>query len=257
MATSSGWSLTGRLITKHLGALGTTIAGMIANFDPETATEADRDALAARLRDIAGRHAKAKAEWQKEEADVVALRKQIATDTDVAAKLGERLAAGTVTEDAVNLFLDELQAAQDRLPQEEAEAQDAKAFLDELQALVAQMSEQLAQFDAHATKVKRELERAKAARRPFTRAGTYAKRFAAKEAFSKAVGTGFKAGVFMKDIGVVNAPSGAPTLALTGGAKARLDALTPAGHLIRVHLTLTDDHPWAQAFVVIEALLKA
>ena len=88
MATSSGWSLTGRLITKHLGALGTTIAGMIANFDPETATEADRDALAARLRDIAGRHAKAKAEWQKEEADVVALRKQIATDTDVAAKLG-------------------------------------------------------------------------------------------------------------------------------------------------------------------------
>src|SRR3546814_2632778 len=64
-----------------------------------------------------------------------------------------------------------------------------------------------------------EIERAKAARRPFTRAGTYAKRFAAKEAFSKAVGTGFKRGVFMKDIGVVNAPSGAPTLALTGGAR--------------------------------------
>ena len=63
-----------------------------------------------------------------------------------------------------------------------------------------------------------ELERAKAARRPYTRAGTYAKRFAAKEAFSKAVGTGFRHGVFMKDIGVVNAPSGAPTLALTGGA---------------------------------------
>ena len=97
-------------------------------------------------------------------------------------------------------------------------------------------------------------ERAKAARRPLTRAGTYAKRFAAKEAFSKAVGTGFKAGVFMKDIGVVNAPSGAPTLALTGGAKARLDAMVPAGHVARVHLTLTDDHPWAQAFVVIEAI---
>ena len=99
-----------------------------------------------------------------------------------------------------------------------------------------------------------EHERAKAARRPFTKAGTLAKRFAAKEAFSKAVGTGFKAGVFMRDIGVVNLPSGAPTLALTGGAKARLDALTPAGHLCRIHLTLTDDHPWAQAFVVIEAL---
>jgi holo-[acyl-carrier protein] synthase len=97
-------------------------------------------------------------------------------------------------------------------------------------------------------------ERARAARRPFTRAGTYAKRFAAKEAFSKAVGTGFKAGVFMKDIGVVNTKSGAPTLALTGGAAARLAVLTPPGHQAVVHVTLTDDHPWAQAFVIIEAL---
>ena len=98
-----------------------------------------------------------------------------------------------------------------------------------------------------------EIERTKAARRPFTKAGTLAKRFAAKEAFSKAVGTGFKAGVFMKDIGVVNARSGAPTLALSGGAAARLAAITPPGHEAFVHLTLTDDHPWAQAFVVIEA----
>ena len=98
-----------------------------------------------------------------------------------------------------------------------------------------------------------EIERAKAGRRPFTKAGTLGKRFAAKEAFSKAVGTGFKAGVFMKDIGVVNAKSGAPTLALTGGAKLRLDSMTPEGHEAVVHLTLTDDHPWAQAFVVIEA----
>ncbi|TKD50398.1 holo-ACP synthase [Sphingomonas baiyangensis] len=98
------------------------------------------------------------------------------------------------------------------------------------------------------------VEQAKAARRPLSRAGTLAKRFAAKEAFSKAVGTGFKAGVFLRDIGVVNAPSGAPTLALTGGAAARLDAITPKGHVARVHLTLTDDHPWAQAFVVIEAV---
>jgi holo-[acyl-carrier protein] synthase len=97
-------------------------------------------------------------------------------------------------------------------------------------------------------------EQAKAAKRPFTRAGTYAKRFAAKEAFSKAVGTGFKRGVFMKDIGVVNAASGAPTLELAGGAKAALDALVPAGHTPRIHLTLTDDHPWAQAFVIIEAV---
>jgi len=100
-----------------------------------------------------------------------------------------------------------------------------------------------------------EIEQAKANRRPFTKAGTLAKRFAAKEAFSKAVGTGFKAGVFMKDIGVVNMKSGAPTLALTGGAAARLAAMIPDGHEAVVHLTLTDDHPWAQAFVVIEARL--
>jgi holo-[acyl-carrier protein] synthase len=98
------------------------------------------------------------------------------------------------------------------------------------------------------------IEIAKARRRPFTIAGTYAKRFAAKEAFSKAVGTGFKRGVFMKDIGVVNAPSGAPTLALAGGAKAALDALIPQGYEAHIHMTLTDDHPWAQAFVIIEAL---
>ena len=98
-----------------------------------------------------------------------------------------------------------------------------------------------------------EVERGKAERRPFTRAGTLAKRFAAKEAFSKAVGTGFKRGVYMKDIGVVNAASGAPTLALTGGARARLDALTPPGHAVDVHLTMTDDHPWAQAFVILYA----
>lgn len=97
-------------------------------------------------------------------------------------------------------------------------------------------------------------ERAKAARRPFTKAGTLAKRFAAKEAFSKAVGTGFRRGVFMKDIGVVNAPSGAPTLELSGGAQAALDALVPSGHKPHIHLTLTDDHPWAQAFVIIEAV---
>jgi holo-[acyl-carrier protein] synthase len=95
---------------------------------------------------------------------------------------------------------------------------------------------------------------AKARRRPFTIADTYAKRFAAKEAFSKAVGTGFRRGVFMKDIGVINAPSGAPTLALTGGAAKRLEELTPKGHEARIHLTLTDDHPWAQAFVIIEAI---
>ncbi|MET0370604.1 MAG: holo-ACP synthase [Sphingobium sp.] len=98
------------------------------------------------------------------------------------------------------------------------------------------------------------VEQAKGNRRPFTKAGTLAKRFAAKEAYSKAVGTGFKRGVFMKDIGVVNAPSGAPTLALSGGALAQLESIVPAGYKPVIHLTLTDDHPWAQAFVIIEAL---
>ncbi len=99
-----------------------------------------------------------------------------------------------------------------------------------------------------------EAERAKADKRPFTRAGTLAKRFAAKEAFSKAVGTGFKRGVFMKDIGVINKASGEPTLKLSGGAKERLDAMTPPGHAARIHLTMTDDHPFALAVVVIESV---
>ena len=107
--------------------------------------------------------------------------------------------------------------------------------------------------DKFLTRVFTETERAKAARRPFTTAGTLAKRFAAKEAFSKAVGTGFKRGVYMKDIGVVNLPSGQPTLSVTGGARARLDALAPAGHAVDIHLTMTDDHPWAQAFVILTA----
>jgi holo-[acyl-carrier protein] synthase len=120
---------------------------------------------------------------------------------------------------------------------------------------IARIQSSLDRFgDRFTRRIFTEVERGKAEGRPYTRAGTYAKRFAAKEAFSKAVGTGFKRGVFMRDIGVVNAVSGAPTLCLTGGAKARLDALTPEGHLAEVHLTMTDDHPWAQAFVIITAI---
>jgi len=85
-------------------------------------------------------------------------------------------------------------------------------------------------------------------------AATYAKRFAAKEACAKALGTGFSRGVFMKDMGVVNLRSGAPTLKLEGGALERLKAMTPTGHEAKIHLTLTDDHPMAMAVVLIEAL---
>ncbi len=86
------------------------------------------------------------------------------------------------------------------------------------------------------------------------RAESYAKRFAAKEACSKALGTGLAHGVFWKDMGVVNLPGGKPTMQLTGGALERLEAMTPAGHRAVIHLTITDDFPLAQAFVIIEAL---
>ena len=95
-------------------------------------------------------------------------------------------------------------------------------------------------------------ERAKAERRK-NRIDTYAKRFAAKEACAKALGTGLRAGVFWRDMGVVNLPSGRPTMLLTGGALARLGAITPAGYEARIDVTITDEYPTAQAFVVISA----
>ncbi|MFZ1883365.1 MAG: holo-ACP synthase [Rhodoplanes sp.] len=95
-------------------------------------------------------------------------------------------------------------------------------------------------------------ERARAERRA-NRVATYAKRFAAKEACAKALGTGFRKGVFFRDIGVVNLPSGQPTLSLTGGASARLATLTPPGFEPRIELALTDEWPLAQAFVIIWA----
>jgi holo-[acyl-carrier protein] synthase len=98
-----------------------------------------------------------------------------------------------------------------------------------------------------------EAERAKADRRA-TRAATYAKRFAAKEACAKALGTGFRAGVFWRDLGVVNLLSGRPTMRLTGGALARLAAIMPPGHEPRIDITLTDEGPLAQALVIISAV---
>lgn len=86
------------------------------------------------------------------------------------------------------------------------------------------------------------------------RAASYAKRFAAKEACSKALGTGFRNGVFWRDMGVVNMASGKPTMKLTGGAAARLSAITPKGLVPQISLTITDDHPWAQAIVLITAV---
>jgi holo-[acyl-carrier protein] synthase len=100
-------------------------------------------------------------------------------------------------------------------------------------------------------------ERAKAMRRTEKiQAATYAKRFAAKEAAAKALGTGFRQGVFFSDLGVVNLPSGQPTLAMTGGAAERLKIITPSGMLAQVHLTMTDEYPYAYAQVIISAIMR-
>ncbi|MDF2117046.1 holo-ACP synthase [Roseiarcaceae bacterium H3SJ34-1] len=98
-----------------------------------------------------------------------------------------------------------------------------------------------------------EVERKKSDRRA-ARAASYAKRFAAKEACAKALGTGIRQGVVWRDMGVVNLPGGQPTMALTGAAALRLQKITPAGRHAVIHITITDDYPLAQAFVVIEAL---
>jgi holo-[acyl-carrier protein] synthase len=103
------------------------------------------------------------------------------------------------------------------------------------------------------TRIFTETERRKSDGRA-TRAASYAKRFAAKEACAKALGTGFRRGVFWRDMGVVNLPSGRPTLVLTGGAARALARITPEGHDVRIDLTITDDFPTAQAIVIISAL---
>jgi len=121
---------------------------------------------------------------------------------------------------------------------------------------IRRIEQTLARFgDRFTLRVYTELERKRAERRPDQRAATYAKRFAAKEACSKALGTGLKRGVFWRDMGVANLPSGQPTMRLTGGAAARLAAITPPGFRPHVHVSLTDDYPLAVSFVIISAEL--
>ena len=119
---------------------------------------------------------------------------------------------------------------------------------------IPRIEKSLARFGERFTqRVFTETERKRSERKP-DRAASYAKRFAAKEACSKALGTGLRMGIAWREMGVVNRPSGQPTLELTGKAAARLASLTPPGHMTRIHLTMTDDAPFAQAFVVIEAV---
>lgn len=162
MSNSSGWGLTARLITKHFGVLGDRVSEAIANFDPETATEADRDRLADTLRATAQKLASARSAFDKEHADVVNLRNLIANDEKATETLAERLAAGKISEATVNLFCDELEANKARLPQEIQEEADAQQYMDELQKIVDALSKQLADFDAAAKKAMQALATAKA-----------------------------------------------------------------------------------------------
>ncbi|MDX2238166.1 MAG: holo-ACP synthase [Hyphomonadaceae bacterium] len=119
---------------------------------------------------------------------------------------------------------------------------------------IRRIEQTLARFgDRFVARVYTDIERARAERRPEQAAATYAKRFAAKEACAKALGTGMRAGVFWRDMGVINLRGGQPTMALTGGAAARLAAITPPGFTAVIHVSLSDEPPLAQGFVIISA----
>ncbi|MBC3920907.1 hypothetical protein H8L32_25810 [Undibacterium sp. CY18W] len=162
MSNLNGWGLTARLISKHFGALGDKVSEAIANFDPETATEADRDRLAATLRETAQKLAAARSSFDKEHMDVVRLRELIANDEKATATLADRLASGKISEATVSLFCDELEANKARLPVEMQEEADAQEYMNELQKIVDAFSKQLADFDAAAKKALQNLAAAKA-----------------------------------------------------------------------------------------------
>jgi signal transduction protein with GAF and PtsI domain len=162
MGNLNGWGLTARLISKHFGVLGDKVSEAIASFDPETATEADRDRLADTLRDAAQKLAAARASFDKEHSDVVKLRELIANDEKASETLAERLAAGKISEATVSLFCDELEANKARLPQEIQEETDAQEYMNELQKIVDALSKQLADFDAAAKKALQALAAANA-----------------------------------------------------------------------------------------------
>ena len=162
MSNLNGWGLTARLVSKHFGVLGDKVSEAIANFDPETATEADRDRLAATLRETAQKLASARASFDKEYTDVVKLRNLIANDEKASSTLAERLASGKISEATVNMFCDELEANKAKLPLEMQEQADAEEYMNELQKIVDALSGQLSEFDAAAKKAMQSLASANA-----------------------------------------------------------------------------------------------
>lgn len=158
----TGWGLTARLVSQHFSSLGDSVAQAIAAFDPEVATQADRDQLEDKLRQTAVKLAQAREAFNKEHRDVVNLMKLIESDTNALKTINERLAAGTISESSVSHFLDELEANKAKLPQEQQEEESAKSYMDQLQQLVDSISDSLQKFDDRAKKAKQDLANAQA-----------------------------------------------------------------------------------------------
>lgn len=147
-----GWTLALRLFGKQVDNVGDDISTAIAMYDPETATEVDREVLVEKLRACGIKLATARSAYEKEQKDVTDLEALIASDNQVATKLAERLAAGEISEEQVTRFCDELEAQQQRLPQEKQEAEDALSYYEQIKEAVDLVSKDLAEFDGLAKK---------------------------------------------------------------------------------------------------------
>lgn len=162
MGNMQGWSLSARLIAKHFGEIGTSLATMLANESPDTATAADREQLAESVRSLGMKYAQAKTAFERESEDVQKLAGQIKDDENAAAAVAAQLTAGRITEATARLFCDELEGAKRRLPQEEQEAKQAKAFMEEVKSLLDELAARLTEFDEAAKSVRSEVASAQA-----------------------------------------------------------------------------------------------
>lgn len=158
----SGWKLTAALLLKQISNLGNSVSQALAAFDPETATEVDRDKLKEKLREVALKLAEAKRSYQAEKSEADTLAAQIAQDEKAAEVLLAKLDAGEIDEAVITEFANNLEDMKARLPAEQQDADDAKELVDTLQSILDSVEKKLADFDAHAKKVRRAIEQAKA-----------------------------------------------------------------------------------------------